>query len=245
MQIPENAFHFEEGELLLIDKPVGWTSFDVVNHIRGVIKRYLNIPKLKVGHAGTLDPLASGLLIVCTGKMTKQIQQFQDEHKTYTGTIRLGMTTPSYDLETEPDELYTWQHITNEQVENAARTFIGIQQQYPPRFSAIKIDGKRAFKYARKDQDVEMTAREVHIMSFQITAIQLPDLYFSVHCSKGTYIRSLAHDFGKVLGSGACLTALRRTVSGNFLASNAWQLADLKNHIIQQGSGTENPPDLP
>jgi tRNA pseudouridine55 synthase len=240
-----SVFDFETGELLLIDKPLGWTSFDVVNHIRVAIKKHLSIPKLKVGHAGTLDPLASGLLIVCTGKMTKQIQQFQDEHKTYTGTIRLGITTPSYDLETEPDNVFPWQHITNEQIEDAARTFTGIQQQYPPRFSAIKIDGKRAFKYARKDQDVEMTAREVNILNFQITAIRLPELDFSVHCSKGTYIRSLAHDFGKVLGSGACLTALRRTASGNFLASNAWKLADLKNHIIQQGSDTVITPEIP
>jgi len=245
MQIPENAFHFEEGELLLIDKPLGWTSFDVVNHIRVAIKKNMAIPKLKVGHAGTLDPLASGLLIVCTGKMTRQIQQFQDEHKTYTGTIRLGMTTPSYDLETEADALYPWQHITIEQIEKVAKSFEGIQQQYPPRFSAIKIDGKRAFKYARKDQEVELASREVNILHFWITAVNLPEIDFEVHCSKGTYIRSLAHDFGKALDSGACLTALRRTASGNFTVNKAWQLTALKDQIILQGPKAKESKDTP
>jgi tRNA pseudouridine55 synthase len=231
MQIPEKTFHFEDGELLLVDKPVGWTSFDVVNHIRVVIKRYLNIPKLKVGHAGTLDPLASGLLILCTGPMTKQIQNFQDQDKTYTGTMQLGLTTPSYDLETEPDATYSFENISAEQLEQARIKFLGTIEQLPPVYSAVKIDGKRAFNYARKSQDVVMKSRVVEISEFSLTSVELPYIKFQISCSKGTYIRSLVSDFGKALDNGAVLTKLRRTRIGDFSIENAWELVALKEVI--------------
>ncbi|MDO8898178.1 MAG: tRNA pseudouridine(55) synthase TruB [Bacteroidales bacterium] len=237
MQIPENNFHFEEGELLLIDKPVGWTSFDVVNHIRVALKRYLNIPKLKVGHAGTLDPLASGLLILCTGPMTKQIQNFQDQDKTYTGTMQLGLTTPSYDLETAPDATFPFDDISAEQLEQARIKFLGTIEQLPPVYSAVKIDGKRAFKYARKSQDVVMKTRVVEINKFLLTSIELPFIKFEISCSKGTYIRSLVSDFGKALDNGACLTELRRTRIGDFSIENAWELTALKAVITGVETG--------
>lgn len=228
MQIPENTFHFEEGELLLIDKPVGWTSFDVVNHIRVAIKRYLKIPKLKVGHAGTLDPLASGLLILCTGKMTKKIQDFQDQDKTYTGTMQLGLTTPSYDLETEPDATFSYENITAEDLEQARIKFLGTIEQMPPVYSAVKIDGKRAFNYARKSQDVVMKTRIVEISEFSVTNVELPYIKFQISCSKGTYIRSMVSDFGKALDNGAVLTELRRTRIGDFSVEEAWELTKLR-----------------
>jgi len=227
-------FDFEAGEVLLIDKPIGWTSFDVVNHLRVLIRRHLHIPKLKVGHAGTLDPLASGLLIVCTGKMTKQIQLYQDQEKTYTGTLRLGMTTPSYDMETEPDETFPTDHLKQESLQEARKNFIGTISQFPPIYSAIKIDGKRAFNYARKQQDVKIDPRIVTIRRFELANIQIPDVDFVIDCSKGTYIRSLAHDFGKSLQNGACLTALRRTHIGNFSVENALSLEQLRELLASQ-----------
>lgn len=227
-------FDFEAGELLLIDKPVGWTSFDIVNHLRVLIRRHLHIPKLKVGHAGTLDPLATGLLIVCTGKMTKQIQSFQDQDKTYTGTLRLGMTTPSFDLETEADETFPTDHLTQESLQEARKFFIGTISQFPPIFSAIKIDGKRAFNYARKQQEVKLEPRVVTINRFELDNIQIPDVDFVIDCSKGTYIRSLAHDFGKSLQNGACLTTLRRTHIGKFSVENALSLEQLRELLTSQ-----------
>lgn len=227
-------FDFEAGELLLIDKPVGWTSFDVVNHLRVLVRRHLNIPKLKVGHAGTLDPLATGLLIVCTGKMTKQIQQFQDQDKTYTGTFKLGMSTPSYDLETETDETFPTEHLTPEMLQENCKSFIGTISQFPPVFSAIKIDGKRAFNYARKKQDVVIEARTVTISKFELTQINIPEVDFVIECSKGTYIRSLAHDFGKLLNNGATLTSLRRTHIGDFNVENAYSLEQLRTILAAQ-----------
>lgn len=219
---------FEAGTLMLIDKPEHWTSFDVVNYIRIQIKRNLGISRIKVGHAGTLDPLATGLLLVCTGKMTRQIQQLQDQDKEYTGTIRLGITTPSYDLETEPDSESPWQHLTKDDVTKVLPLFTGEIMQIPPVFSAIKVDGKRSFEMARRNRSIALEARKVHIKTFEITAFQFPDLHFRVRCSKGTYIRSLAHDFGQVLGTGAVLTTLRRTAIGQYHVDEAISPADFK-----------------
>lgn len=228
-------YNFEEGEVILIDKPTDWTSFDTVNFIRALIKRFYKIPKLKVGHAGTLDPLATGLLILCTGRMTKQIEEYQAKIKTYTGTILLGQTTPTFDLESEPDQTFPTEGITAEQIENARLKFIGDIKQYPPKYSAIKIKGKRAFDYARSDEKIELKARDIHIEDFKISTERFPELDFEVTCSKGTYIRSLANDLGKELGNGACLKSLRRTRIGDFKVEDAWQLEDLKQHIIDTG----------
>lgn len=228
-------FHFEEGEVFLIDKPLDWTSFDAVNLIRAVIKRYHGIRKLKVGHAGTLDPLATGLLIICTGRMTKQIDNFQAQEKVYTGTMLLGQTTPTYDLESEPDAFYPTDNITEEMMDEARMSFLGDIMQRPPKFSAIKIQGKRAFEYARSDEDVALKERLVHIDDFKIDTINFPEIKFEVKCSKGTYIRSLVNDFGKKLNSGACMTSLRRTKIGDFSVENARDLMELKKEIIDSG----------
>ena len=228
-------FDFETGEVILIDKPLDWTSFDTVNFIRALIKRFYKIPKLKVGHAGTLDPLATGLLILCTGKMTKQIDTFQAQVKTYTGTILLGQTTPTFDLESAPDAFFPTDGITAAQIEAARLRFIGDIKQYPPKYSAIKIKGKRAFDYARSDEEIELKARDVRIDGFRLGTDRFPELDFEVTCSKGTYIRSLANDFGKALGNGACLKSLRRTRIGAFKVEDAWPLEQLKQHIIDTG----------
>ena len=228
-------FNFEEGEVILIHKPLDWTSFDTVNFIRAVIKRFYGIRKLKVGHAGTLDPLATGLLILCTGRMTKQIDTYQAQVKTYTGTILLGQTTPTFDLESDPDAFFPTDGIATEQIEAARRQFIGDIEQYPPKYSAIKIKGKRAFDYARSDEEIELKARDIHIDDFKLSLDRFPELDFEVTCSKGTYIRSLAHDFGKALGNGACLKSLRRTRIGDFKVEDAWPLEELKQKIIDTG----------
>lgn len=228
-------YNFEEGEVILLDKPIDWTSFDTVNFIRALIKRFYGIRKLKVGHAGTLDPLATGLLILCTGRMTKQIEEYQAKIKTYTGTILLGQTTPTFDLESEPNAFFPTENITPEQIDEARKKFIGDIKQYPPKYSAIKIKGKRAFDYARSDEEIELKARDIHIEDFKISMECFPELDFEVTCSKGTYIRSLANDLGKELGNGACLKSLRRTRIGDFKVEDAWQLEDLKQHIIDTG----------
>lgn len=226
------SFDFEEGEIMLVDKPYDWTSFDVVNLIRALIKRFRGIPKLKVGHAGTLDPLATGLLILCTGRKTKQIEDFQARVKTYTGTILLGQSTPSFDLETDPDAFFDTSNISEEDIERVRQSFIGEIKQFPPKYSAVKIKGKRAFTYARSDEEVELKARDVTIDDFKIDSSGFPRLKFEVTCSKGTYIRSLASDFGKRLGNGACLVDLRRTRIGDFKVEDAWKLEDLKEAIM-------------
>lgn len=220
-------FTFAEGEVLLIDKPLTWTSFDVVGKLRNSIKPL----KVKVGHAGTLDPLATGLLIVCTGKMTKQIDGFQAEDKEYTGSITLGATTPSYDLETEIDQTFDYSLITNEDILETAAGFVGVQDQYPPTHSAIKIGGERVYEKARRGEEVELKARRVDIMEFEVEKIELPKVYFRIKCSKGTYIRSIAHDFGKKLKCGGHLSSLRRTKSGNFNVNDAWELTELINQV--------------
>lgn len=212
---------FLEGKVLLIDKPLHWTSFQAVNKIRWHIKQRFKIKKIKVGHAGTLDPLATGLLIICCGKETKNINTYQGQIKEYTGTFTIGATTPSYDLETEVDKTYPIDHISETLVKETTQQFIGTIQQKPPIFSAIKKDGKRLYELARKGETTEIKPREVTISEFEITNINFPKVDFRVVCSKGTYIRSLAYDFGLALNSGAHLSALRRTKIGNFLVDNS------------------------
>ena len=212
---------FKDGQVLLIDKPLNWTSFQVVNKVRWLIKQRFGLKKIKVGHAGTLDPLATGLLILCTGKFTKKIETFQAQEKEYTGTFTLGATTPSYDLETEIDQTFDISEITSEEIKNATEQFTGEIQQQPPAFSALKKEGKRLYEYARAGEKVEIPTRTVHISAFEITRIELPEVDFRVACSKGTYIRSLANDFGKALDNGAHLSALRRTKIGDFSVENA------------------------
>ncbi|PCJ95461.1 MAG: tRNA pseudouridine(55) synthase TruB [Flavobacteriaceae bacterium] len=207
---------FLTGQLLLIDKPLGWTSFQVVNKIRWNIRKKFDLKKIKVGHAGTLDPLATGLLLICTGKYTKTIDELQGQVKEYTGTITLGGTTPSYDLETEIDQKFSIDHISEELIHETIHQFIGKIEQVPPVFSALKKDGKRLYEYARKGEEVEIKSRSIEILAFEITKIELPKIDFRIICSKGTYIRSLAHDFGKALGSGGHLSALRRTKIGDY-----------------------------
>lgn len=231
VQNPKNKdFDFVAGELLLVNKPYRWTSFDVVGKLRNAFKPL----KLKVGHAGTLDPLATGLLIICTGKMTKQIDTFQAEEKEYTGTMILGATTPSYDMETEPDATFDTAQITEHQIKASCLQFTGDIQQYPPAHSAIKIDGERLYEKARRGEDVELRLRSVTISEFEITRIELPEVDFRVVCSKGTYIRSLVQDFGKALNNGAYLSKLRRTRSGNYQVADAWEVMELFNFIKEQ-----------
>ncbi|WP_053992740.1 tRNA pseudouridine(55) synthase TruB [Mangrovimonas sp. TPBH4] len=215
------AEDFKDGQVLLIDKPLTWTSFQVVNKLRWEIRHAHNIKKIKVGHAGTLDPLASGLLVICTGKMTKQINTFQAQIKEYTGTIVLGSTTPSYDLETDIDTTYPTNHITEALIYETTKSFLGDIEQYPPVFSAIKKDGKRLYEFARAGEEVEVKPRTINISEFEITRIGENEVDFRVVCSKGTYIRSLAHDFGKALNSGGHLSVLRRTKIGDFDVANA------------------------
>jgi len=212
---------YKNGQLLLIDKPLEWTSFQVVNKLRWHIRKTFQIKKIKVGHAGTLDPLATGLLMICTGKKTKQIEQYQAQVKTYTGTLVLGSTTPSYDLETEINATFSTTHITEELIHQTTAQFTGNIEQYPPIFSALKKGGKRLYEFAREGKEVEISARKVVIDFFNITAINGLEVDFEIQCSKGTYIRSLAHDFGKALNSGAHLSALRRTKIGDFSVDNA------------------------
>lgn len=215
------AQEYLSGQVLLIDKPLHWTSFQVVNKLRWEIRRAFNIKKIKVGHAGTLDPLATGLLVICTGKMTKNIDSFQAQIKEYTGTFVLGSSTPSYDLETEIDQTYPTAHLSEELIRSTTQQFIGEIAQFPPVFSALKKDGKRLYEFARAGEAVEIPSRQVHISAFDITRIENLEVDFRVVCSKGTYIRSLANDFGKALNSGAHLSALRRTKIGDFDVADA------------------------
>lgn len=221
---------FLAGEVLYVNKPLGWTSFDVVNKIRYMIKSILGIKKIKVGHAGTLDPLATGVVIVCTGKATKRIEEYMGHDKEYRATIRLGATTPSFDLEKEIDATYPFEHVTREMVAEAIKSeFTGTIEQVPPMFSAIRIDGKRAYEYARKgDTEVEMKSRPVTIHSMEVEAFDLPDVTVRIKCSKGTYIRSIARDLGLALGSGGHLVALERTAIGEISNDNTMSLEQLK-----------------
>ena len=225
--------NFLDGQVLLFNKPLTWSSFDVVKKVRGIIKSSKNIRKIKVGHAGTLDPLADGLLIVCTGKFTKRIDEIQGQNKLYTGEITLGSTTPSYDKETEVNQTFDTSEITEELIHKSSKKFEGKIMQKPPIFSALKREGKRLYKHAREGTKIEIKAREVEIESFKITSIEIPKITFEIICSKGTYIRSLAHDFGKELNNGAHLSSLRREMIGNFSLSDAISIDYFKENILK------------
>lgn len=222
---------FLEGQLVLIDKPLKWSSFQAVNAIKWAIRKRFRLKKIKVGHAGTLDPLASGLLLICTGKFTKRIHEFQEMSKVYEGTITLGSSTPSYDLETEIDAVFPTDHITHELIYKTKTSFIGKIAQKPPVFSALKKDGKRMYEYAREGKDLEIKARHVEILEFEILTINMPEIHFRIQCSKGTYIRSIAHDFGKALNSGGYLSSLRRTKIGEYNVDNAVTPANFKEML--------------
>ncbi len=224
-----------EGQVLLIDKPLTWSSFQAVNKLKYALKRHYDLPKkFKIGHAGTLDPLATGLLIICTGKFTKRITEIQAQAKEYTGTITVGATTPSYDLETEVDATFPTEHISEALIQETTKQFLGEIDQKPPVFSAIKKDGKRLYEHARAGEEVEIKARKTTIHEFEITRIALPEIDFRIKCSKGTYIRSIAYDFGLALNSGGHLTALRRTKIGNYCVENAVSPEDFVKNISNE-----------
>ncbi len=227
----DNIPDFETGEVLLIDKPKTWSSFDVVNKIRWKLRKITGNKKIKVGHAGTLDPLATGLLIICTGKATKTIESIQNENKVYHATFRLGASRPSFDMETEIDKEFDISEITDEDIISAAKSFEGKINQTPPIYSAIQVNGKRAYEYARKGEEIKLKSREIHISKVEIEKIIMPDITMSIHCSKGTYIRSLADDFGKKLDNGAFLYYLRRTQSGNFSINDALNLEEFIDYL--------------
>jgi tRNA pseudouridine55 synthase len=224
--------NFIEGEVLLLDKPYRWTSFDLVRKVRSMLVHKYKLPKLKVGHAGTLDPLASGLMIICTGKFTKQINTFQDQEKEYIAGILLGKTTPSYDLESEFDaEEYSTEHITPELLATTLQSFLGDSDQIPPVFSAKFIDGKRAYEYARKGEAVEMKPSRINIREIELLTCNMPEITIRVKCSKGTYIRSLVYDIGKRANSGACMISLQRTAIGNYTLNNAISIEEFENKL--------------
>ncbi|MFB0904933.1 MAG: tRNA pseudouridine(55) synthase TruB [Nonlabens sp.] len=229
MQDLENKYL--TGQVLLVDKPLEWSSFQVVNKLRWLIRKEYKIKKIKVGHAGTLDPLASGLLIICTGKETKNISTYQAQEKEYTGTITLGGTTPSYDLETEVDQTFPLDQLTEDLIKETTAQFTGEIQQKPPIFSAIKKDGKRLYELARAGETTEIESRPVTIHEFEITRINLPEVDFKISCSKGTYIRSIAHDFGAALNNGGHLSALRRTAIGNYRVDNAMSIESFEELV--------------
>ncbi|MEO1486160.1 MAG: tRNA pseudouridine(55) synthase TruB [Bacteroidota bacterium] len=231
----KTAQDFLEGQILLIDKPLEWSSFQAVNKLKWAIRKQFDLKKIKIGHAGTLDPLATGLLLICTGKFTKKIPELQGQKKEYTGTITLGATTPSFDLETEVDQKYPTEHITEKLLLEATKQFLGDVTQTPPMFSALKKDGKRLYELAREGKSVEVKSRNIHIETFEITGIQMPEVHFRVVCSKGTYIRTLADDFGKALDSGGHLSALRRTGIGDFHVDNAVTPEVFQQKLVKSG----------
>ncbi|MBC8146482.1 MAG: tRNA pseudouridine(55) synthase TruB [Bacteroidetes bacterium] len=220
-----------EGEVILINKPYEWTSFDIVKFVRNNLSKALGLKKIKVGHAGTLDPLATGLLIVCVGKQTKNIVKYQGLEKEYTGSFLLGATTPSFDMETEVNQTFSIENISEELIIETSKKFIGSYQQYPPIFSAKQIKGKRAYKYARKGQEIEMKSKLVNINQFEIINISFPEIEFKISCSKGTYIRSVVNDFGKAMDSGAYLSSLCRTKIGSYSLSEALEVDDFKKML--------------
>jgi tRNA pseudouridine55 synthase len=231
MDQPLSNIDFNAGTVLLFDKPLDWTSFDLVNKVRWMLCRKLNVKKLKVGHAGTLDPKATGLVIVCTGKATKTIDLLQAEEKEYIATLKLGATTPSYDLEKEEDTFYPVDHVTRKLIEEKLKLFIGEIDQVPPIFSAIKVDGKRAFEFARKGKELELESRKIEISEIEVLRFELPELVLKITCGKGTYIRSLARDLGENLQCGAYLTGLVRTRNGSNLLKNAWTIENFEKNL--------------
>ncbi len=222
---------FQTGEILYFDKPLGWTSFDLVNKVRYKISRFLNVKKIKVGHAGTLDPLATGVMIICTGKATKQIESFQYQTKEYVATLKLGETTPSFDLETQVDRTFETKHITKELVEETLRKFIGSIEQIPPAFSACKVNGERAYELARKGEEVELKPKLLVIDDIELLDLNMPEIKIRVVCSKGTYIRALARDIGVALNSGAHLTGLIRTRIGEITLDNCLKIEEIDKII--------------
>ena len=227
----DKSSHFVSGTLLLIDKPLEWTSFDVVKKVRNLIKKKLQIKKIKVGHSGTLDPLATALLIVCTGKFTKRIEEIQWQEKTYTGQFTLGATTPSFDRETKVNHTFNTAHITKQLLEETTKQFVGEITQIPPIFSALKKDGKRLYDFARENEEVEIKERKVMVHSFEITDINFPEVNFKISCAKGTYIRSIANDFGRALNSGAYLSKLCRTKIGKYNLKDAFSLNEVEEKM--------------
>lgn len=232
-------FNFQEGEVLLINKPLKWTSFDVVNKIRYILKSRLNFSKIKIGHAGTLDPLATGLLLVCTGKATKTIENLQDSIKEYTGTFYLGKTTPSFDRETDPNNEFEIESIEDCMIHEATKQFLGEIDQVPPIFSAKKINGKRLYEHARNGEEIEIPPNKVTIHEFEITKIEKPFINFRILCSKGTYIRSIANDFGAALNNGAYLHGLTRTKSGGYRLEDALSVEQFETLIFQLTSNKD------
>jgi len=228
---PETVEDFLDGQILLINKPLGWTSFDVVRKIKNLIRTKYSLKKIKVGHAGTLDPLASGLLIVCTGKFTKRISELQGQAKIYTGDITLGGTTPSYDLETEVDATFETSHISEELIKKTTSQFTGKIYQKPPIFSALKRGGERLYEKARRGESIEIEARKVSVHAFDITEIEMPKVSFEIKCSKGTYIRSIAYDFGLALNSGAHLSKLCRTAIGDYQLADALDVSNFEKQL--------------
>lgn len=226
--------NFIDGEILCFDKPLTWTSFDIVNKVRYLIKRQLNVKKFKIGHAGTLDPLATGVLIVCTGKATKRIEELQYKTKEYVATLKLGATTPSFDLEKEIDAVYPTEHITREMVEETLTRFKGEIWQVPPTYSAVKVNGKRAYDYARKGAEVELKPKLLVIDEIELLDCHLPEITIRVVCSKGTYIRALARDIGLALNSGAHLTALRRTRIGDIRVEDCLSIEQFQAIMNEQ-----------
>ncbi|MFC5272324.1 tRNA pseudouridine(55) synthase TruB [Adhaeribacter terreus] len=232
-------FDFETGEILLLDKPLTWSSFDLVKKVRNSLRIK------KIGHAGTLDPLASGLLIMCTGKFTKKIEEIQAQEKEYTGTITIGATTPSFDLETEVDSTCDIAHITEADLENARQKFVGVIAQTPPLYSAVKVNGERAYKLARRGEEAEIKSKNIEIKSFELTRVALPEIDFKVVCTKGTYIRSLARDFGKELGCGAHLTKLVRTRIGEYKLEDALSVEDIMRIRDERIAGFQKEKETP
>ncbi len=239
MQKEKTEYKFEEGEVLLVDKPLMWTSFDLVKRIRSRVTRYLGVKKIKVGHAGTLDPLATGLMIICTGKATKQIDSYLTDTKEYIAKIFLGATTPSFDLESEVDKTYPTDHITKELVIKVLESLTGEIDQIPPTFSAIKIDGQRAYDLARSGQEIEMKSRKITLIELELLSFELPYIEVRILCSKGTYIRSFARDIGVLLESGGYLAALQRTKIGKYSLSDAFKADDLLNLLEKMKQKTE------
>lgn len=227
---------FEEGQVLLFDKPAYWTSFDLVNKVRIMIQSTFSLRKLKVGHAGTLDPLATGLLIICTGRATKRIDEFRDLDKEYIATFRVGETTPSFDQETETDRHFPTEHITEEMVNSVLLNFIGEQKQLPPMYSAKLINGKRAYEFARKGIDKELVPVTIYFREIELISFNIPEIKLRIVCSKGTYIRSFARDFGIALSSGSYLSSLERTAIGSYLVRNAYSIEKFKEYIEQMKS---------
>ena len=228
----KTTYHFPEGEVLLFNKELNWTSFDVVNKVRYNLCRKLGIKKLKVGHAGTLDPLATGLIILCTGKATKRIEEIQKEEKEYVATLKIGATTPSYDMETEENSMADYKHVTKDVLESVLQKFVGEINQVPPVFSAVKIKGKRAFDYARNGEEIELQAKKIVIHKITLEQFELPFIQIRVNCGKGTYIRALARDIGEELNCGAYLTALERTKIGSFNISDAFTVESFLENLV-------------